>query len=327
MRELRRLGSTDLETTPVALGCWPMAGVTTLDANHADGVATVHAAIDAGINQLDTAYVYGPKAESDLILHDVLADRREEVLLASKGGIHYGPGESGKLEMLQDGRPETIMRECDESLARLGVEQIDLFYLHSPDPKVPVTESASGFTELLNSGKIKSVGVSNCTLEQIEAFAAVCPLSAVQLPYNMLQRDIEQQTLPWCIKNQVSVMVYWPLMKGLLAGKIPRDHQFEKDDSRANYPMYQGKEWERNQDFVDKLRELANDSDRTVSELVVRWTLEQPGITAVLCGAKRAWQIEESAKAQNAPLSPFEIETLSEAIRVRGKAESKRLFT
>ncbi len=323
---MRQLGKSDLNVTPVALGCWPMAGVTTLDTIHEESIATVHAALDAGINHLDTAYVYGPSGESDHVLRDALEGRRKEAFLASKVGIHYESANGAKPEMTHDGRPDTIARECDTLLDRLNTDHVELLYLHSPDPKVPVAESAGAIARLIESGKTLTAGLSNGTLEQIQEFASACPLSAVQLPYNMLQRDIEEKTIPWCLDNQVSVVVYWPLMKGLLAGKLKRDHVFAEGDSRAKYPMYQGEEWQRNQDFVDVLRELAESSGRTVVQIVTRWTLEQPGITSVLCGAKRPWQIEESAAALTTPLTDTEHAQIAEAISARGKAESKRLF-
>ena len=323
---MRQLGKSDLNVTPVALGCWPMAGVTTLDTIHEESIASVHAALDAGINHLDTAYVYGPNGESDHVLRDALEGRRKEAFLASKVGIHYESANGAKPEMTHDGRPDTIARECDTLLDRLNTDHVELLYLHSPDPKVPVAESAGAIARLIESGKTLTAGLSNGTLEQIQEFASACPLSAVQLPYNMLQRDIEEKTIPWCLDNQVSVVVYWPLMKGLLAGKLKRDHVFAEGDSRVKYPMYQGEEWQRNQDFVDVLRELAESSGRTVAQIVTRWTLEQPGITSVLCGAKRPWQIEESAAALTTPLTDTEHAQIAEAISARGKAESKRLF-
>ena len=323
----RPLAGTGFEIAPVALGCWPMAGVTTLGANHADGVATVRAALDAGINHLDTAYVYGPNGESDAILAEALAGRREEVVLASKVGVHYEPSDGGKPEMGQDARPETLRRECETLLSRLGTDRVELLYLHSPDPNVPVAESAGAFAELLTEGKIRAAGASNCSLPQIQEFAAACPLSAVQLPYSLLQRGIEQETLPWCREQGVAVAVYWALMKGLLAGKLPRDHQLDDRDSRRSYPMYQGEEWKKNQDFVDELRAAAQLTGVTVAQLAVNWTFSQSGITTVLCGAKRPSQIEDSAGALGWVLTDEQAERINKALTHRGTAASKRVFS
>jgi aryl-alcohol dehydrogenase-like predicted oxidoreductase len=306
----------------VALGCWPIAGQTTLDTSDADSIATIQACFDLGVNHLDTAFVYGPNGESENLIRRAIEGRRDEVVLATKCGIHYEGG-----AMITDGRPERLRLECDESLRRLGTDRVELLYLHAPDEKVPVEESAGALRELMAAGKTRSVGASNFTLEQFQAFQAVCPLSAVQMPYNMLQRDIERQTIPWCRERGIAVMVYWPLMKGLLAGRMPRTHQLDEGDSRQKYPMYQGDEWQKNQDFVDRLREAAAISGHTVAQLVVNWTMNQPGITSALCGAKRPWQIEETADAMGWSLSAEQLAIIDAALTARGPAEAKRLFS
>jgi aryl-alcohol dehydrogenase-like predicted oxidoreductase len=323
----RPLGKTGIEVSSVALGCWPLAGVTTLGATHNDGVATVQAAIDAGINHFDTAYVYGPNGESDRILAEALRGRRDEVVIASKCGIHYESLDGAEATMQTDARPATLRRECDELLRRLETDHVDLLYLHSPDPNVPIADSAGALAELMAEGKTLSVGASNTQLDQTIEFAAACPLAAVQLPYNMLQRDIEQHTLPWCVENGVAVMAYWPLMKGLLAGGMDRDKPLNPNDNRRKYPMYEGDEWRRNQDFVDALRGVADEAGVTVAQLVVNWTLSQPGITSVLCGAKRPEQIRETAGGMGWELSADQAGRVAVAIAARGEAAAKRSFT
>jgi len=320
--ERRSLGRTNFLVSPVALGCWPIAGVNTIGVNDADSIATIRASLDAGVNFLDTAYCYGPRGESETLIRRGLAGVRDRVVLATKGGIHYNA--AGKQE--QDARPETILRECDESLGRLGTDRVELYYLHAPDPRVPIAESAGAIRRLVESGKALSAGASNCSLEQFQEFHAVCPLAAVQLPYNMLQRDIERETVPWCRSEGIAVTAYWPLMKGLLAGRIGADAELDERDSRRNYPMYQGEEWEKNLAFVARLREIAADAGRTVAHLVVNWTIHQPGITAALCGAKRPWQIEETAGAMGWQLTPAQSAGIEAAIAARGPAAAKRLF-
>ena len=321
--DLRSLGRTDLRVSPVALGCWPIAGVSTLDVNDADSIATIQATLDAGVNFFDTAYCYGPNGESETLIRRALEGRRNQAVIATKGGIHYNA--AGKQE--QDGRPETIVRECDESLRRLGTDRVELYYLHAPDPNVPVAESAGAIRRLVESGRTLAAGASNCTLAQLKEFHAACPLTAVQLPYNMLQRDIERETVPWCQAEGIAVTVYWPLMKGLLAGRLSDKAPLDKRDSRRTYPMYQGEEWEQNQAFVARLREIANDAGRTVAQLVINWTIHQPGITVALCGAKRPWQIEETAAAMGWRLTAGHAVAVEAAIAERGPAAAKRLFT
>lgn len=317
--ELRRLGKTDIQVSPVALGCWPIAGMTSLGVNDADSRATIAACLDLGINFLDTAFNYGRAGESERLIAAALGPKRKQMVIATKGGLHWGPNG----ERLHDARPETLKRECAESLRRLNTDHIDLLYLHAPDPQVPIAETAGGLAELLAAGKTRAVGVSNVSLAELEQFANVCPVAACQPKYNMLQREIEADVVPWCIAHQVSLVVYWPLMKGLLAGKLPRDHVFDPADGRAKYPMFQGEEWQKNQDLVDALRAIGQDVGRTVAEVVINWTIHRPGITAALCGAKRPDQLRENAGALGWRLSDAQLAAIDRALAERGPAVSR----
>ena len=250
--ELRPLGNTGIMVSPVAFGAWPIAGLTSAGTNDEDSIATIQACFDLGINHIDTAYCYGIHGESERLVARALGTRRSEMVIATKGGLHWDA--DGK--QAHDASPAMLRRECEESLRRLETDYVDLYYLHAPDPKVPVAESAAAFRRLMEEGKTRSVGVSNVTVAQLEEFAAVCPIAAYQPPYNMLQRQIEADTLPWCRARGVAVLVYWPLMKGLLAGKLRRDQGFE-GDSRRKYPMFQGEEYQKNLDLVEKLRAIA----------------------------------------------------------------------
>jgi aryl-alcohol dehydrogenase-like predicted oxidoreductase len=317
----RRLGKTELEVSPVALGCWPISGMTSLDVNDRDSVATLAACHDVGINFLDTAYCYGAQGESERLIAKAfgagpLGGLRDDFVIATKGGVHWNPdGHRGV-----DGRPATLRHECEESLRRLATDRVELLYLHAPDPKVPVAESAGALRELLDEGKVRAIGVSNFSVTQLDEFHAVCPITAHQPPFNMLQRGIEADTLPWCAAHDVSTVIYWPLMKGLLAGKLARDHVFAPGDGRAKYPMFQGEEWQKNQDFVEELRRIAEATGRTVAQLVVSWTIHRHGITVALCGAKRPAQIKETAGALGFVLSDADRQEIDAAIQRRGEA-------
>ena len=289
----RPLGKTEIRIAPVGLGCWPIAGMTSLDVNDEDSVRTVRAAVDMGINMLDTAYGYGADGQSDALIRKSIAGQRDKVVIASKAGMHWQPDGSRKF----DASPARVIKECEESLQRLGVSEIDLFYLHAVDSDVPIQDSATAFAQLLQQGKIRSVGVSNVTVEQLSSFSDVCEVTAVQPPYNMLQREIEKDLIPWCTQRQISVINYWPLMKGLLAGKIRRGHAFAPQDKRLGYGVFQGTQFERAQQLLDCLDEVAGEVEKTVAQVVVNWTIHQPGITGTLCGAKRDWQIRETAGA------------------------------
>jgi aryl-alcohol dehydrogenase-like predicted oxidoreductase len=313
--ERRPIAKTEILVSPVALGCWPISGMSSVDVNDTDSLATLQAAVDQGINFIDTAYCYGAHGESERLIANALGARREQVVIATKGGIHWEPDGQRVL----DARPLTLKQECEESLRRLRTDHVELLYLHAPDPSTPLADSAGALRELMQAGKTRCVGASNLDLPQLQAFHAVCPISAFQPPYNMLQRQIERDTLPWCREHDVSVMVYWPLMKGLLAGKLPREHVFGPGDGRAKYPMFRGAEWQKNQDFIDRLREIARTAGRTVAQVVVNWTIHQPGITAALCGAKRAAQIAETAGALGWQLTAEQRAQIDAALAERGE--------
>jgi aryl-alcohol dehydrogenase-like predicted oxidoreductase len=319
MVALRRLGQTGIHVTPVAMGCWPITGITSIDVNEADSLATLQAALEAGINFFDTAYVYGYEGESERMIARALGHRRDEIVIASKCGLHWE-----NRRQVHDARPETIRRECEESLRRLGTDRIDLYYLHAPDPNVPVAESAGALRQLLDGGQVRAVGVSNFrSIAQYDEFHAVCPISVDQPHYNMLQREIEAERLPWCVAHKVSVCVYWPLMKGFLAGKLPRDHRWDPKDGRQKYPVFQGEQWDRTHDFIDKLRPIAAEAGLTLAQLVIAWTIQRPGITAALCGAKRPEQIRETAAAMQVTLKAEQLARIERAIVERGEVASR----
>jgi aryl-alcohol dehydrogenase-like predicted oxidoreductase len=320
-RDMRPLGNTGLQISPVALGCWPIAGITTLGTTETASLATIRACFKLGINHLDTAYAYGYGGESETLICRALGNRRDEMVIATKGGIHFEG-----TDLVSDARPETLRRECEESLRRLGTDRVELLYLHAEDPQTPIAESAGALRELQLAGKARAIGASNLTVAQLEGFHAVCPLAAVQVPYNMLQRDIEQEIVPWCQARGIAVTVYWALMKGLLAGRLPRDSELAANDNRRKYPMYQVDEWQRNQDFVDRLRAAAALTGHTVAQLVVNWTIHQAGITAALCGAKRPNQIQETAGAMGWELTSVQRRRIDEAIAERGQAAAKRVI-
>lgn len=318
--ELRNLGTTGIRVSPVALGCWPMAGMTSLDVNDSDSLATLEACLDIGVNFLDTAYCYGAHGESERLIARALSTRRDEFVIATKCGVHW----DDKQQQVRDGRPERLHHEIDESLSRLSTDRVELLYLHAPDPETPLIDSAAALRRIMESGKARSIGVSNVSLEQLQQFHAVCPVTAVQPPYNMLQRQIEQDLVPWCSEHKISIAVYWPLMKGLLSGKLARDHVFRPGDGRIKYPMFHGDEWQKNQDLVDELRAVAAECDRTVAQVVINWTIYQAGITVALCGAKRPDQIQDNAGAMGWALSAAHRERIDNALVRRGQAIVRR---
>jgi len=314
---LRPLGNTDINVSEIALGCWPIAGLTSPGATEENSIATIRACFDLGINHLDTAHNYGIDGESEKLICRALGDRRDEMVIATKCGLQWD--EQGK--MVHDASPAMLRRQCEESLRRLETDRVELLYLHAPDANVPLAESAGTLKQLRDEGKARHIGVSNFKVAQFDEFVAECPIAAYQPPYNMLQREIEADTLPWCRQRGVAVLVYWPLLKGLLAGKLGRDHTFAESDSRRKYRMFHGQEWQKNHDLIDRLREIATSAGHTVAELVINWTISRPGVTAALCGAKRPEQIRETAGGCGWRLTDEELAEIDRALAERGAPE------
>ena len=332
----RPLGSSTVAVGPLGLGCWPLAGMTRAGVTHAAAVATIRAALDAGVAHLDTAYCYGEHGESERAIAEALGlttagvgaggRRRDAVVLAGKCGIHWEPDASLSPPRRQvvDGRPERIRAEVEESLRRLGTDRFDLLYLHAPDPDVPIEESAGELQRLMDAGKARAIGLSNASVASLERFASACPLSACQMQFNMLQREIEAAVLPWCTRRSVALVAYWPLMKGLLAGKMRRGQAFPADDSRRKYPIFSGDEFARNLDFVDALRPVAARLGCTLTALVLAWTAEQPGITSVLFGATSPEQVAENTAALRCDLDDAARTTIAAAIEARGPVAGRK---
>lgn len=313
--QLRPLGSTDIQVSAVALGCWPIAGITSAGVTDEQSLATIETCLDLGINHLDTAYMYGYDGESERLIAQATRGKRDQFVIATKCGLHWGEDKKG----IHDARPERILAECEESLRRLEMDHVELYYLHAPDKNVPIADSAGAIKQLMDAGKIRAAGASNLSVAELNEFQAVCPLAAVQVPYSMLQRQIEADIVPWCQERNVSLLIYWPLMKGLLAGKYNRETVFPATDSRSRYPMFVGEEWQRNLDFVDRLREVAASANKTVAQVVVNWTIHQAGITSALCGAKRPDQIQETAGGDGWTLTAEQLQTIEHALAERGE--------
>ncbi len=323
----RRIGAGSVPAGPLGLGCWPLSGMTRAGITPEAAVATVRTAVAAGIRHLDTAYCYGERGESERAIAAAISGHRDGVFLAGKCGIHWEPDatKSPPRKQCVDGRPERIRAEVEESLLRLGTDRLDLLYLHAPDPTIPIEDSAGELSRLLTAGKARAIGVSNVTLAQLEAFAAACPLSACQMHFNMLQREIEREILPWCRSHGVAMVVYWPLMKGLLAGQMQRNTVFPATDSRHKYPMFNGEEFQRNIDFVDALRPIAARLGCSLPDLVLAWTAEQPGITCVLFGATSPEQVTINDRALACNLDDAARAAIKTAIKARGPVANRRV--
>lgn len=307
--EYRRLGTSDITVSAVGLGCWPMAGVGWTGIDDVRSLAAIETAIDQGITLIDTAFMYGRNGESERLVGKAVAGKRDSIILATKCGIHWA-GE----KMVRNSSREQIIQEVEESLRRLNTDYIDLYQVHAHDPDTPVEETAQTLADLKTQGKIRAVGVSNYDVPCMEAFALHAPLHSNQPPYNMIMRDIEEAVVPYCLKNDIGLITYWPLYKGLLTGKYGADHRFPGEDSRATNEHFQGERLKRTLDMLERLRSIADAYGKTITQFVIHWTARRPGVTSVLCGATRPEHAAQNAAAVDNPLSDEDMELVNRII-------------
>ena len=308
------IGQPECDVSRVSLGCWPMAGITSLDVTDENSVATIREAIDCGVDFLDTAYSYGYDGRSDRVIAKAIQGRRSKVKIAHKVGQSWNE----RRERVVDGRPATLLTHAEECLRRLNTDYVDLMYLHAPDPQISLSESASAIQEIVNRGWARYAGVCNVNGPQAIEFMAHCETSAIQIPFNMLQQDTFRKLLPIVENRNVRLVCYWVYMKGLLAGHFARNHQFAPNDKRLTYDIYRGDAWERAQNLLDVLRAIALSKNCTVSQVVMAWTLLQPQMDVALVGAKTPMQISETAGFTRVELGTEEIARIDDGIKANG---------
>ncbi len=283
-----------MPSSPVVLGLWPLAGITTVGVTQTDAKETMVAAIENGISKFDTAFSYGYEGESDRLLGEFIRPQRDQFTVIGKVGQRW----TSDRQRIVDGSAKTLIADAQESLRRIGIEQFDVPMLHSPDPNVPLERSAETMDGLRRRGLCQRIGVCNVDLDQYRQFATAVPCAAIECPLNLLQRGASEELIPLCQQDQCEVYVFWVLMKGLLAGRISRDHVFAEGDSRPGYDIYRGEARSRTHDILDKMQAIADATGRTIAQLSIGWALSQNGVTAPLVGARRADQVAEIANAR-----------------------------
>jgi len=303
-----RLGRTELEVSPIAFGTWQLGGEWG-DFDEDEGIAAIRQARELGINLFDTAQGYGFGASERVLgkaLRDDLDNRREDVVIATKGGLRMT--DSG---LVRDSSPDWLRRGVDESLRALGVDHIDLYQVHWPDPKVPLAETAGALQELVDQGKLRHVGVSNFDPAQMAEFARTRPVETLQPPYHLFRRDIEAELLPYCREHDVGVLVYGPLAHGLLTGALDEETEFPPGDWRSGAPFFKGEAYRRNVQVVRELERFASEElGVSVSRLAIAWTLANPAVQVAIVGARSSRHIEDSVAAVGLVLSEADLERI-----------------
>jgi aryl-alcohol dehydrogenase-like predicted oxidoreductase len=290
-RESVEISGTPIRASRIGLGTWAIGGRLWGGADSLESIATIRAALELGINLIDTAPVYG-FGVSEEIVGKALADAgvRSQAIIATKAGLEWRDG-----RIYRNASRARIMQEIDASLARLRTDYIDIYQVHWPDPLVPIEETAGAMLNLYEQGKIRAIGVSNFSVEQMERFRAVAPLHVLQSPYNLFEREIESEILPYCRANRIVTLGYGALCRGLLSGRMGADTTFDGDDLRRTDPKFQPPRFAQYLAAVERLTQLARDRHgaRAV-HLAVRWMLDQ-GISVALWGARRPDQLRAMA--------------------------------
>ena len=314
MIERRRLGGSTLEVSAVGLGCMSMSGAYG-PGDDAQSIGVIQRALDLGVNFLDSSDMYG-WGHNETLLGKALRGRRDGVVLATKfGNMRKPDGTPGV-----DGRPEYVPRACDESLKRLGVDVIDLYYQHRVDPKVPIEDTVGAMSRLVDAGKVRFLGLSEAAPPTIRRAHKVHPLAAVQMEYSLLYRVEAEQTLPTLRELGISLVAYSPLGRSLLTGQVHKLADIPEDDRRRQHPRFEEKNLERNVEFVRKVEQFARDKGCTPGHLVLAWLLAQGRDIVPIPGTKRRDRLEENVRAADVRLSADEAARLSDAVPVGAAA-------
>lgn len=318
----RKLGNSGIEASVIALGTWVMGGWMWGGAEEKESINAIDASLDNGVNLLDTAPIYG-FGYSEEVVGKAIKGKRSKVVLATKCGLRWNleKGDfyfySTEKTVVKDSTqtkvykylgPESIKEEVEASLKRLQTDYIDLYQTHWQESTTPIEDTMAALLKLKDEGKIRAIGVSNATVEQMKKYGAI---DSDQEKYHMLARKIEEQgNVAYCVENNIAILAYSPLAQGLLTGKISIDRKFNEGDVRLNNPLFAEENLIKINKMLDEFRPIAENYNATLGQLVSAWTFNRKGITHLLCGARNGEQAIENAKAADISLTGNDIQTI-----------------
>ncbi|CAN7524148.1 aldo/keto reductase [Rhizobium sp. LjRoot254] len=316
---MREIGASGVSASAVGLGTWAIGGWMWGGTDEAESIAAIHASLEAGVTLIDTAPAYG-LGRAEEIVGKALEGRREQAVIATKCGLVWHT-DKGRHFFDQDGKPvhrylgrDGIFHEIDESLKQLKTDYIDLYITHWQDPTTPVEETMDALKDLKKAGKIRAIGASNLDAGDLKTYIAAGGLDAIQERFSMIDRGIEAELLPLTTANGISILSYSSLALGLLSGTIGPDRVFSGDDQRKDNPRFSVANRQKVARFADAIRPIAEAHGATIAQVVIAWTLAQPGVTFALCGARNPAQAKDNARAGTIGLSREETSTIDTAI-------------
>ncbi|QPM67781.1 aldo/keto reductase [Atribacter laminatus] len=314
----RRLGKTDLELTVIGFGSWAIGGGGWRHAwgpqDDSESIKAIKNALDLGINWIDTAAIYG-LGHSEEIVGKAIKDFPKKPIIATKCGLVWDEMKNISNRL----KRESIKAEVEASLRRLEIDTIDLYQIHWPIPDEDIEEGWETMAQLVKEGKVRYIGVSNFNISQMKRAQSIYPVASLQPPYSMLKRDVEENTLPYCSQNSIGVVVYSPMQKGLLTGKMTRERisRFPTDDHRRNDLEFNEPLVSYNLEFVNQLIPIAKKHNKTLAQLAIAWVLRRPEVTSAIVGARRPDQIAETALAGDWTLPHEDIDTIEDLLYQR----------
>ena len=315
--QTKQLGNTNLHLTRVGLGTWAIGGgnwkFSWGPQDDGDSIRAIHRALDLGINWIDTAPAYG-LGHCEEIVGQALAERAQRPIVATKCGRCW----DDQRQLFPRIKRESVLAEAEASLRRLRVDTIDLYQIHWPQPEEDIEEAWEAVSSLVSSGKVRYAGVSNFNRPQLQRIQPIAPVASLQPPYSMLVRGIEADVLPYCGANRIGVIVYSPMQKGLLTGKVTRQwvDNLASDDHRRNDPQFQEPKLSRNLALVEQLKTIAARSRKTVAQLAIAWTLRLSEVTSAIVGARRPDQVDELVGAGDWQLSERDAQEVEQVLRM-----------
>jgi aryl-alcohol dehydrogenase-like predicted oxidoreductase len=324
--EYRNLGETDLKCSVISFGAWAIGGWRWGGNDRKESVNAILAAYEHGITSIDTAPAYGQGLSEEIIAEALQQIPRDKVQILTKYGLRWDRKEGefwfsstsmdgSAIDLYKLSSAKNIMEECEDSLKRLRTDYIDLYQAHWPDSTTPVSETMEAIIKLKEQGKIREAGVCNYSASQMKKAGETYSLASDQVPYSMVLREIEKDLVPYCIENKKSIIAYSPLQRGLLTGKIKPGHVFTEGDHRPGLPYFSPHNIEVVNKMLDSLRPLATEKKATLAQLVLSWTINQPGITIALAGARNDKQAIENAKAGDMKLTAQEMNFISKQLQ------------
>lgn len=313
-----QLGNSELSISPIVFGAWAIGGMAWGGNDDKDALEAMHASLDQGITSIDTAPVYGFGHSEELVGKFLKEVGRDKLEVLTKFGFNWKTTK-GEFAFDAPGGGRTyayagkdgIIQEVDDSLKRLKTDYIDLYQIHRPDETTPIDETMSVLKDLQQEGKIRAIGMSNHSVEKMKQASETILLASTQSPYSMVYRKIEKDIIPYCIEENVGILAYSPLQRGLLTGKITSDYVFNGDDHRPGTKFFKEPNRTRTNEFLQKIKPIAETHDVSLAQLVINWTIQRPGITAALVGARNAEQSIENAKSMSFQLTNEEIQHIN----------------